>query len=150
LLSGQFFRQTYLFNRASAVDDVHWAWMASLRYLMTLPLLLPLMPWQGGAAPVLRSIAAHPMAWLRYSAVGFVVFYCLLAFAASSGPSWLVAGSFMFTVIAGMLCAPFIYRDARWRACSEPRSRFSWATDCCCCTRKTPAKRSTPPSACSA
>ena len=115
LLSGLFFSQTYLFNRAIAIDDGHWAWTASLRYLMTLPLLMPLMPWQGGTAPVLRSIAAHPMAWLRYSAIGFVVFYCLLAFAASSGPSWLVAGSFMFTVIAGMLCAPFIYRDARRR-----------------------------------
>src|SRR5690606_26652667 len=115
LLSGLFFSQTYLFNRAIATDGGHWAWTASLRYLMTLPLLLPLMPWQGGAAPVLRSIGANPMAWLRYSAIGFVVFYCLLAFAASSGPSWLVAGSFMFTVIAGMLCPPFIYRAARRR-----------------------------------
>src|SRR5690606_38228751 len=92
-----------------------WAWTASLRYLITLPLLLPLMPWQGGAAPVLRSIAAHPWAWLRFSAIGFVLFYCLLVYAASSGPSWLVAGSFMFTVVAGMLCAPLIYRDARRR-----------------------------------
>ena len=36
-----------------------------------------------------------------------------MAYAADSGPSWLVAGSFQFTVIAGMLCAPFLYRDAR-------------------------------------
>src|SRR3546814_12501530 len=70
------------------------------------------MPWQGGMAPVLRAIRAHPWAWLRYSAIGFVVFYVLLSYAASSGPSWLVAGSFQFTVIAGMLCAPFIYKDA--------------------------------------
>ena len=115
LLSGLFFSTTYLFNRAIAVDGGDWAWTASLRYLITLPLLLPLMPWQGGAAPVLRSIAAHPWAWLRFSAIGFVLFYCLLVYAASSGPSWLVAGSFMFTVVAGMLCAPLIYRDARRR-----------------------------------
>src|SRR5690606_31507176 len=37
------------------------------------------------------------------------------SYAASSGPSWLVAGSFQFTVIAGMLCAPFIYTDAARR-----------------------------------
>lgn len=113
LLSALFFTQTYLFNRAIANDGGHWAWTASLRYLITLPLLLPLMPWQGGSAPVLRAIRAHPWAWLRCSAIGFVLFYLLLSYAADSGPSWLVAGSFQFTVIAGMLCAPFIYRHAK-------------------------------------
>ncbi len=115
LLSALFFTQTYVLNRAIASDGGHWAWTASLRYLITLPLLLPLMPWQGGMAPAWRAIRAHPWAWLRCSAIGFVLFYVLLAYAAGSGPSWLVAGSFQFTVIAGMLCAPFIYRDARKR-----------------------------------
>ncbi len=115
LLSALFFTLTYVLNRAIASDGGHWAWTACLRYLLTLPLLLPLMPWQGGMAPALRAIRAHPWAWLRCSAIGFVAFYVLLAYAASSGPSWLVAGSFQFTVIAGMLCAPFLYRDARGR-----------------------------------
>ncbi|WP_101927233.1 MULTISPECIES: multidrug resistance efflux transporter family protein [Luteimonas] len=115
LASALFFTMTYVLNRASATGGGHWAWTASLRYFITLPLLLPLMPWQGGIAPVWRAIAAHPLAWLRCSAIGFMLFYCMLAFAASSGPSWLVAGSFQFTVIAGMLCAPFLYRDARRR-----------------------------------
>lgn len=115
LLSALFFTMTYVLNRASANEGGHWAWMASLRYLITLPLMLPLMRMQGGMAPVLRAIAAHPWAWLRCAAIGFVLFYCTLSFAAASGPSWLVAGTFQFTVIAGMLCAPFLYRDARRR-----------------------------------
>ena len=120
LLSALFFTLTYVLNRANANDGGHWAWTASLRYLLTLPMLLPLMPWQGGIAPVWRALRAHPWAWLRCSAIGFVLFYMLLAYAANSGPSWLVAGSFQFTVIAGMLCAPLIYRfekagDARRR-----------------------------------
>lgn len=115
LASALFFTLTYVLNRASASDGGHWAWTACLRYFITLPLLLPLMPFQGGTAPVLRAIAAHPWAWLRCSAIGFALFYCMLAFAASSGPAWLVAGSFQFTVIAGMLCAPLLYRDARRR-----------------------------------
>ena len=113
LASALFFTFTYVLNRAIANDGGHWAWTASLRYLLTLPLMLPLMPWQGGVAPVWRAIRAHPFAWLRCSAIGFVGFYMLLSFAAASGPSWLVAGSFQFTVIAGMLCAPFLYSDAR-------------------------------------
>jgi len=115
LASALFFTLTYVLNRASASGGGHWAWTASLRYFITLPLLLPLMPWQGGMAPAWRAVRAHPWAWLRCSAIGFVGFYVLLSYAAGSGPSWLVAGSFQFTVIAGMLCAPLIYRDARRR-----------------------------------
>ena len=113
LLSALFFTMTYVLNRAMASDGGHWAWTAALRYLWTVPMLLPLMPWQGGIAPVWRALRAHPWVWLRYSGIGFVGFYLLLSYAASSGPSWLIAGSFQFTVIAGMLCAPLIYRDAR-------------------------------------
>jgi drug/metabolite transporter (DMT)-like permease len=115
LLSALFFTSTYVLNRASVEVGGHWAWTATLRYLITLPLLLPLMPWQGGMGPVWRAMRAHPGAWLRCSGIGFVAFYLLLAYAASSGPSWLIAGSFQFTVIAGMLCAPVLYRDARRR-----------------------------------
>jgi len=115
LASALFFTLTYVLNRVSATEGGHWAWTASLRYLITLPLLLPLMRWQGGVAPVWRAVRAHPRAWLRCSAIGFVAFYVLLSYAAGSGPSWLVAGSFQFTVIAGMLLAPLIYRDARRR-----------------------------------
>jgi drug/metabolite transporter (DMT)-like permease len=113
LASALFFTLTYVLNRASAVDGGHWAWTASLRYLFTLAMLLPLMPLQGGVAPVLADMRAHPGAWLGCSAIGFGAFYVMLTWAAGSGPSWLVAGSFQFTVIAGMLCAPLIYRDAR-------------------------------------
>lgn len=123
LLSALFFTMTYVLNRAAASDGGHWAWTAALRYLITLPLLLPLMRWQGGMAPVWRAIRAHPRAWLLYSALGFVLFYALLSYAASSGPSWLVAGSFQFTVIAGMLCAPLLYRDERRRI---PRAAFAF------------------------
>jgi drug/metabolite transporter (DMT)-like permease len=71
------------------------------------------MPWQGGAMPVLRAMRAHPGPWLKCASIGFVGFYLLLAYAAASGPAWLVAGSFQFTVVAGMLCAPLLYRDMR-------------------------------------
>lgn len=122
LASTLFFTATYVFNRAAAVDGGYWAWTASLRYLCTLPLLLVLMPWQGGTAPVLQAMRAAPGAWLAWSGVGFVAFYILLSVAAASGPAWLVAGSFQTTVVAGMLCAPLLYRDARARI---PRAAFA-------------------------
>ena len=115
LLSALFFTATYVFNRAAAVEGGNWAWTASLRYLWTLPMLLLMMPWQGGVAPAWRAIRAAPLAWLLWSGIGFVAFYVLLSYAAASGPSWLIAGSFQVTVVAGMLCAPLLYRDARAR-----------------------------------
>ncbi|QIL19498.1 multidrug resistance efflux transporter family protein [Thermomonas sp. HDW16] len=115
LLSALFFTTTYVLNRAAAVEGGHWAWTAALRYLFTLPLLLPLMPWQGGVSPVVKAIRAAPGAWLLWSGIGFVLFYVLLSYAAASGPSWLVAASFQTTVVAGMVCAPLLYRDARAR-----------------------------------
>lgn len=115
LASAFFFTCTYVLNRAAAVGGGHWAWIASLRYLITLPLLLVVMPWQGGVAPVWRAIRAHPGPWLLWSGIGFVLFYLCLSYAAASGPSWLIAGTFQLTVIAGMLCAPFLYRDERAR-----------------------------------
>ena len=115
LLSALFFTTTYVLNRAAAVDGGHWAWTAALRYLFVLPLLLPLMPWQGGVSPVGKAIRAAPAAWLLWSGIGFVLFYMLLSYAAASGPSWLVAASFQVTVVAGMLCAPLLYDDARAR-----------------------------------
>lgn len=115
LASALFFTATYVLNRATAVGGGHWAWTAALRYFLTLPMLALVLRYQGGFAPVRRALRAHPGAWLLWSGVGFTLFCICLTWAAASGPSWLIAGTFQLTVIAGMLMAPLIYRDARAR-----------------------------------
>lgn len=115
LASALFFTATYVLNRATAVGGGHWAWTAALRYFLTLPMLALVLRWQGGFAPVWRALRAHPGAWLLWSGIGFALFCVCLTWAAASGPSWLIAGTFQLTVIAGMLMAPLIYRDARAR-----------------------------------
>jgi drug/metabolite transporter (DMT)-like permease len=116
LLSALFFTLTYVLNRAVVSGGGHWQWAVILRYLITLPLLAVVLPFQGGLGALSAELRAHPRAWLTWSSVGFVLFGLPLTWAASSGPSWLVAGSFQTTVLAGPLLAPFIYRDdrARW------------------------------------
>jgi drug/metabolite transporter (DMT)-like permease len=115
LASALFFTATYVLNRAMASGGGHWAWSASLRYLLTLPMLAAVMPWQGGFAPVWRALRAHPFVWLGWSGVGFALFCVCLTWAAAFAPSWLVAGTFQLTVIAGMLLGPLLYRDERAR-----------------------------------
>lgn len=115
LLSALLFTSVYVLNRAMALDGGHWAWTAALRYLLTLPLLALVVPFNGGFAPVWRALRAHPLPWLLWSALGFGLFCVCLTWAAASGPAWLVAGTFQLTVVAGMLLAPLIYRDSRAR-----------------------------------
>lgn len=113
LAASLFFTLTYVLNRSMAVDGGHWAWTASLRYLVTLPLLVGWVALNGGWPPLWRELRRHPGPWLLWSAVGFGLFYTCMSYAAASGPSWLVASSFQLTVLAGPLLAPFLYDDHR-------------------------------------
>ncbi len=115
LASALFFTATYVLNRAMASAGGHWAWSASLRYLLTLPMLAIVLPWRGGFTPIWRALRAHPWIWLGWSGIGFTLFCVCLTWAAAFAPAWLVAGTFQLTVIAGMLLAPLLYRDARAR-----------------------------------
>ncbi len=115
LSAALFFTLTYVLNRSLVAGGGHWAWAVILRYLITLPLLAAVLPLQGGLGELPRELRRHPGSWLLWSSVGFVLFGIPLTWAASSGPSWLVAGSFQTTVLAGPLLAPLIYRDHRRR-----------------------------------
>ena len=115
LAAALFFTSTYVLNRAIANAGGHWAWSASLRYLLTLPMLALVLSVQRGHAPVWRALRAHPLAWLAWSGIGFGLFCVCLTWAAAYAPAWLVAGTFQLTVIAGMLLGPLLYRGRRAR-----------------------------------
>jgi drug/metabolite transporter (DMT)-like permease len=115
LCSALFFTLTYVLNRSIVAGGGQWAWAVILRYLFTLPLLALVLPWQGGVGELPRELRKHPRPWLWWSSIGFVLFGVPLTWAASSGPSWLIAGSFQITVLAGPLLAPLLYRDERRR-----------------------------------
>ncbi|MGY3039007.1 drug/metabolite transporter (DMT)-like permease [Rhodanobacter sp. TND4EL1] len=115
LASALFFTFTYVLNRSLVAGGGHWAWAVILRYLFTLPLLATVLPFQGGLGELPAELRRHARPWLLWSSVGFVLFGVPLTWAANSGPSWLIAGSFQTTVLAGPLLAPWIYRDERRR-----------------------------------
>ena len=109
--SSLFFSVTYIINNAMAQSGGDWLWSASLRYLLMLPILLLLTARQGWL-PVWQAIRSDFWQWLLWSTVGFGLFYAPLTFASAYGPSWMVAGSFQFTILAGALETP-LFRDAR-------------------------------------
>ena len=109
IVSSLFFSVTYVINNAIAQSGGDWLWSASLRYLFMLPILL-ILTARSGWRPVWEEIRRAPMQWILWSSVGFGLFYAPLSFASAYGPSWMVAGTFQFTILAGALETP-LFRD---------------------------------------
>ena len=83
-----------------------WLWSSSLRFLIMLPILLVLNAASGGMGKVWEEIRINSGKWILWSTVGFGLFYAPLSFASAYGPSWMVAGTFQITILAGALETP--------------------------------------------
>ena len=114
LISALFFTLTYVLNRSLVAGGGHWAWAVILRYLLTLPMLAMVLPLQGGLGELPRELRRHARPWLLWSSVGFVLFGVPLTWAASSGPSWLIAAN------PSMCCVSMTWA-ARTRRSTPPR-----------------------------
>lgn len=106
VLSSALFSVTYLVNGAMAQSGGNWMWGASLRFLLMLPVLFLIVLRQNALGLVWGEICSAPGRWLLWSTVGFGIFYAPLTFASAYGPSWLIAGTFQFTILAGALMEP--------------------------------------------
>ncbi|MBK3495541.1 multidrug resistance efflux transporter family protein [Viridibacillus sp. YIM B01967] len=107
VLASLFFAVTFILNRVMELDGGSWLWSSSLRYFFMLPFLLIIVMYRKGMQALTQEVKKQPGAWLLWSFVGFVLFYAPLTFAAAYGPGWLVSGTWQFTIVAGVLLAPF-------------------------------------------
>ena len=114
-IAAVFFSSTYILNSFMAAKGGHWAWTAGLRTSMLVILLLVLLSAKGQLGHLLQVMKKHPGVWLGWGSMAFGLSYFFITFAASFGPGWLVAGVFQFTIVAGILLAPLIYKDERAR-----------------------------------
>ena len=107
ILASVFFAVTFILNHSMEMDGGSWLWSSSLRYFFMLPFLITIVFYRKGFPSLVGEMKTKPGAWLLWSFVGFVLFYAPLTFAAAFGPGWLVSGTWQFTIIAGVLLAPF-------------------------------------------
>ncbi|MGX9132997.1 DMT family transporter [Rummeliibacillus sp. JY-2-4R] len=107
IFASLFFAVTFILNHSMELEGGSWLWSSSLRYFFMLPFLIIIVASRKGLSAVKGEIKAKPKAWLLWSFVGFVLFYAPLTFAAAYGPGWLVSGTWQFTIVAGVLLAPF-------------------------------------------
>lgn len=106
-----FFAFTFILNQQMNLSGGSWLWSASLRYLFTLPILLVIIISQKQMKDVINHIKKQPVPWFIWSTVGFGIFYAPMTFASAYGASWLVAGTWQLTIIAGILLTPLFYEN---------------------------------------
>lgn len=125
ILAALFFASTFVLNRIMAVSGGSWQWTASLRFLWMLPILFVIVSIRGNLAPLFQAIKSNLLQWLLWSTIGFGLFYATLTFGASFGPSWLVASTFEFTIIAGMFIGPLLEKRGQRKGISKASLLFS-------------------------
>ncbi|MEI2273460.1 multidrug resistance efflux transporter family protein [Sphingobacterium sp. ML3W] len=125
IVAALFFASTFVLNRVMAVSGGSWQWTASLRFIWMLPILFVIVFIRGNLAPLFEAIKSNIPQWLLWSTIGFGVFYATLTFGASFGPSWLVASTFEFTIIAGMFIGPLLEKKENRSGISKASLLFS-------------------------
>lgn len=106
-----FFAFTFILNQQMNVSGGSWLWSSSLRFIFMLPILLVIMIMKNQLLGVLNDIIKKPVQWIAWSTVGFGLFYAPLTFASAYGSSWLVAGTWQITIVAGALLTPLFFKN---------------------------------------
>ncbi len=106
LLSGAFFSSTFVLNELMSAAGGHWFWSASLRYVFMLLLLTAMIAIQHGIGRIgeLWTIfRQHIGFWCITGSIGFGLFYTGICYAGDHASGWVVAATFMFTVVTSLL-----------------------------------------------
>lgn len=105
LVAGAFFSSTFIINELMSSAGGHWYWSASLRYLFMLLMLSIIIIVQHGISrlhELTKVFIQHWLFWCLTGSIGFGLFYAGICFAADHASGWVVASTFMFTVVASL------------------------------------------------
>ena len=106
LLAGALFSSTFVLNELMSHAGGHWFWSASLRYAFMWLLLSVIITMQHGFGR-LKELATlfrqHWQFWCMTGSIGFGIFYTGICYAADHVAGWVVAATFMFTVVTSLL-----------------------------------------------
>lgn len=113
ITSSFFFAFTFILNQQMNISGGSWIWSSSLRYIFMLPILFIILIIKNKLSSVVKDILEKPIQWITWSTVGFGLFYAPLCFASTYGPSWLVAGTWQITIVAGALMSPLFFKTIK-------------------------------------
>jgi drug/metabolite transporter (DMT)-like permease len=107
ILASFFFSFSFILNRAMELSGGTWLWSSSLRFIFMFPILLLIVLIRGNLRFLLFDMKMRIWVWMKWSFIGFGLFYAPVCFAAAYGPGWLIAGTWQVTIVAGSLLVPF-------------------------------------------
>ena len=110
-----FFSVSFVLNRQMAQANGHWAWSASLRFLMMLPALAVLITLRRQWNRFLQMWRVSPLGWIVWGSLCCGVFYATLTAACAVSPAWVVAATWPVAIVIGILLGPFLYQGRRRR-----------------------------------
>ena len=116
IIASFFFSFTFILNSQMNISGGSWLWSSSLRYLFMLPMLFIIMLVTKKLNNVILEIKKDPLSWLLWSTVGFGLFYAPISLASEYGASWLVAGTWQITIVAGALISPLLVTKVKTEA----------------------------------
>ena len=106
LLAGAFFSSTFILNELMSSAGGHWFWSASLRYLFMWLIITVIITMQHGFGRIKELSAIfrqHWRFWCTTGSIGFGIFYTGICYAGDHVAGWVVAATFMFTVVTSLL-----------------------------------------------
>lgn len=106
LLAGALFSSTFVLNEAMSSAGGHWFWSASLRYSfmwLMLTVIIGMQQGSGRLKDLMVIFAQHWQFWCLTGSIGFGIFYTGICFAGDHVAGWVVAATFMFTVVTSLL-----------------------------------------------
>jgi len=106
ILSSFFFSFTFILNRSMSIGGGNYLWGAALRYVVMVPILYIYLKIAKKDQETHQVIKKDLSSWLLWSIIGFGIFYLAVCFGSNYGASWLVAGLWQFTIVAGVLLTP--------------------------------------------
>ncbi|WP_201527598.1 multidrug resistance efflux transporter family protein [Psychrobacter frigidicola] len=106
LLAGALFSSTFILNEFMSSAGGHWFWSASLRYIFMWLMITMIITMQHGFGRI-KELATifrdHWGFWCITGSIGFGVFYTGICYAGDHVAGWVVAATFMFTVVTSLL-----------------------------------------------
>lgn len=102
---------SYAINRSLSLAGGDWAWNASLRYIILIPMLGGLLAARRGGinhlSHLLGHLHRHLWLWCVIGTLGSGIFYSGICFAIANAPSWIVASTWQTTLICSLLILQF-------------------------------------------
>ena len=115
LLAGAFFCSTFILNELMSAAGGHWFWSASFRCFFMWLLLSVFILLQNKFNPskllaLGKLFASHWQFWCVTGGIGLGT-YGLLAFAADYAEGWVIAATYLFTVVASLVVLSFFVQS---------------------------------------